>query len=355
MARSDSELPLPRLLFVSNFRSSAGGNQSVTENLSERLREASRSQICVSSYRSGLMRGADMCVTTLFHRRKYDLAVVDLYSGMAFLWGEALSILLSVLRRPFVLVLHGGGLPEFAKSHPKRVEACLKRASAVAAPSPFLLEKMQCYRSDIFLIPNALDLSAYEYQIRKSPQPNLIWLRSFHEIYNPSQGPRVVSLLMKDFPKITLTMVGPDKGDGSFQHAQQVVADLKISDRITFPGMVPQEQVGVWMNKGDVFLNTTNTDNTPVSVLQAMACGLCVVSTNVGGIPYLLEHEVNALLVPPNDPVAMANAVRRIVTEPGLGERLSAKAREKAEQFDWLRILQLWKSLLITVSEGHDR
>jgi glycosyltransferase involved in cell wall biosynthesis len=93
-------------------------------------------------------------------------------------------------------------------------------------------------------------------------------------------------------------------------------------------------------------------DNTPVSVLEAMACGLCVVSTRVGGIPYLLQHGRDALLVPPNDPEAMAAAVRRVLTEPALAESLSHNARLKAEQFDWSAILPQWQALLASVAEG---
>jgi glycosyltransferase involved in cell wall biosynthesis len=103
------------------------------------------------------------------------------------------------------------------------------------------------------------------------------------------------------------------------------------------------------MSRGDIFLNTTNIDNTPVSVLEAMACGLCVVSTNVGGIPYLLEHEHDALLVPPNDPQAMATAVHRLLNEPDLAERLSRNARQKAAQCDWSIILPQWEALLTSV------
>jgi glycosyltransferase involved in cell wall biosynthesis len=103
------------------------------------------------------------------------------------------------------------------------------------------------------------------------------------------------------------------------------------------------------MSRGDIFLNTTNVDNTPISVLEAMACGLCVVSTNVGGIPYLLEHEHDALLVPPDDPAAVATAVRRLLTEPDLAEQLSRNARQKAEKFDWSIILPQWEALLISV------
>ena len=119
-----------------------------------------------------------------------------------------------------------------------------------------------------------------------------------------------------------------------------------MADRIAWPGGVPKADVPAWLSQGDIFLNTTNADNTPVSVLEALACGLCVVSTNVGGIPYLLEHEEDALLVPPNDLEAMAAAVRRVLTEPGLAERLSRNARKKAKGFDWSVVLPQWEELL---------
>jgi glycosyltransferase involved in cell wall biosynthesis len=134
---------------------------------------------------------------------------------------------------------------------------------------------------------------------------------------------------------------------------QQIAAELGVAHRIGLPGRITKVEVTDWMSRGDIFLNTTNVDNTPVSVLEAMACGLCVVSTNVGGIPYLLEHEHDALLVPPNDPVAMATAVRRLLTEPSLAERLSRNARQKAEQFDWSIILPQWEALLTSVMTRH--
>ncbi|HMV50604.1 MAG TPA: glycosyltransferase family 4 protein, partial [Blastocatellia bacterium] len=85
-------------------------------------------------------------------------------------------------------------------------------------------------------------------------------------------------------------------------------------------------------------------------VIEAMAGGLCIVSTNAGGLPYLLEDGEDALLVPPNDPGAMAAAVRRLLTEAGLAERLSRNARRKAESFDWSAVLPQWRTLLRRVA-----
>jgi glycosyltransferase involved in cell wall biosynthesis len=134
-------------------------------------------------------------------------------------------------------------------------------------------------------------------------------------------------------------MIGPDKGDGSYQAAKALAARLEVSDRVIFPGSIPKEQVAHWLQQGDIFVNTTRVDNTPVSVLEAMACGLCVISTNVGGIPYILKDEYDGLLVPPDDDAAMAKAVKRLLAEDGLAQRLSRNARRKAEEFDWSNIL----------------
>jgi glycosyltransferase involved in cell wall biosynthesis len=209
-----------------------------------------------------------------------------------------------------------------------------------------LFEEMKPYREDLYHLPNPLDIRAYEFRHRVKAEPRLVWLRSFHNIYNPSLAPRVLALLKKEFPDVNLTMVGPDKGDGSLEQTADAAASLGVSDCLRIPGGVVKAEVPRWLNEGDIFLNTTSVDNTPISVLEAMACGLCVVSTNVGGMPYLVEHEQDALLVAPDDAPAMAAAVERILTEPGLAERLSTNARKKAEGFDWSIVLPEWERLL---------
>jgi glycosyltransferase involved in cell wall biosynthesis len=175
----------------------------------------------------------------------------------------------------------------------------------------------------------------------------LVWLRAFHEIYNPNLAPRVVALLTEEYPEIHLTMIGPDKGDGSLQKTKRSATDLGVAHRISFHGPVPKGEVPLWLNHHDIFLNTTNIDNTPVSVIEAMACGLCVVSTNVGGIPYILDDGCDALLVPADDAEAMASAVKRILIDRSLSAGLTHKARQKAESFDWPKILPQWEQILM--------
>jgi glycosyltransferase involved in cell wall biosynthesis len=205
---------------------------------------------------------------------------------------------------------------------------------------------MSEYRPDIKLLPNAIDISLYNFRPRSHPNPRLVWMRAFHRTYNPVLVPRVIHRLLDRFPDIRLEMIGPDKGDGSLADTQLEVERLSLSAHIRIVGKIAKADVPAWLARGDVFVNSTNVDNTPVSVIEAMACGLCVVSTNVGGLPYLLSHDENAALVPPNDADAMASAVARILSEPAYSARLSANARATAERFDWAPVLKEWDRML---------
>jgi glycosyltransferase involved in cell wall biosynthesis len=130
---------------------------------------------------------------------------------------------------------------------------------------------MRPYRDDLLLIPNAIDLDSYPFKLRRGAASRLIWLRAFHEIYNPVLAVRVLSRLARELPEIHLTMIGPDKGDGSLQRARQEAESLGVSANVTFLGAVPKQQVPEKLADADIFLNTSNVDNTPVSVMEAMA------------------------------------------------------------------------------------
>jgi len=338
-----------RLLFIGNHFSGRQHNANVWQELVERLRGSGHSVITSSKHQNKILRVLDMLWTIWRRRHDYDIAEVDVFSGPAFTWADLSSRLIKLTGKPLVLSLHGGNLPAFAKQFPKKVRRLLLSADEVVAPSDYLVRQLQEYRDDIRLIPNGIDISRYPYRHRVQVKPNLVWLRAFHHIYNPELAIRSLALLKDGFPDIHLWMVGPDKGDGSLQNTIRLAKTLQVAERVEFIPGVAKSDVPLWLNKGDIFLNTSNYDNTPVSVMEAMACGLCPISTNVGGIPYLLKENVDALLVPPNDPEAMANAIRRVLTEPDLAARLSAGARHRAQDLDWSVILPKWETLFTEV------
>ena len=335
-----------RVLFVGNFLSASGGRRAVAEELEDRLPALGWTPRLTSRRRARVARVADMLWTATLRRGEYDLAHLDVFSGDAFAWAEAAALVLDRLRRPWVATLRGGALPEFAAGRAERVRRLLSRARAVAAPSRYLQREMSAYRADIQVIPNGLDVARYPFRLRSAAAPRIVWLRAFHSMYRPTDAPLVLARLGAGIPNARLTMIGPDKGDGSLEATRRAAAELGVADRVEIVPGVPKAEVPERLSRADVFLNTTGVDNVPVSLLEALACGLCVVTTSAGGIPDLVRSEQTALLAPADDADALAAAVRRVVSEPGLAARLSANARLDAESFDWSNVLPLWDSFL---------
>ncbi len=338
------------VLLIGNFLSAHVGNFSVCEDLAKKLRSAGLKVTTASDRKARAPRLMDIVSTVWRKRHEYRVANVDVYSGLAFGLAEAACYALRAARKPYVLTLRGGNLPNYSRKWPGRVKRLFRGASVVTTPSDYLMEHMQDFRDDIQLLPNPLHLDRYQYRCRNQVKPNLIWVRSFHNVYHPENAPRVIAELAGDFPDIQLTMVGPDKKDGSFEATQDVARQLGVLDRIEFTGGVTKQAVPEHLDRADVMINTTNVDNTPVTLLEAMACGLCVVSTDVGGVPYLATHGENALLVPPRDHRAMAASVRQLLGDRELSAKLSVGARQFASQFDWDAILPHWLNLFSDVA-----
>jgi glycosyltransferase involved in cell wall biosynthesis len=342
-----------RLLFVGNYLTAA--SRPVTVDLAAALERAGHRVRLTSSREAKPLRLADMLATAARCRTEYDVAVIDVYSGPAFIFAEAVAILLGQLGKPYVLTLHGGNLPAFARRWPGRVRRLLAGADRVTAPSSYLGRTMRPYRPDLQVIPNGLSCNRHTATVRVHPRARLVWLRAFHQIYAPVTAVETVAQLVQDTPGLHLDMIGPDKHDGSLAEVRAAVERLGLQDNVSLVGPVGKGDVPGWLERADVFLNTAVVDNTPVSVLEAMASGLCIVSTDAGGLADLLRHEEDALLVPPNDPPQMAAAVRRILAEPGLGARLSANARHRAEAADWTAVVPLWVDLLESVVRDPSR
>jgi glycosyltransferase involved in cell wall biosynthesis len=333
-----------RILVIGNHLSSSGRTRQQCEELSGRLEGAGWAVFRTSNKVNRVLRLADMLVATWCLRRKYEVAHVDVFSGPSFVWAELTAYLLKALGKPFVLTLHGGNLPQFFHSNPGRTRGLLQSADVVTAPSRYLSEKMKDCREDIVVVPNGIDIGHYEFRLRSRPSPKLLWLRAFHAGYNPEMALRVVEKVSRRLPNTSLLMVGPDR-DGSLARMQRMADAMGLERRIRFLGGVDKKRVPSVMDGCDVFINTSKADNTPVSVIEAMACGLCVVSTNVGGIPYLVENGVEALLVPSNDDEAMSSAVLDLLSDETLASTLSENGRRAAERFDWRRVLPMWETI----------
>lgn len=337
------------ILMIGNYLTHPKFNKNVWHFLAEKLAEHDWQIITTSSKVNQFLRLIDMLVSIWRHRKTYQLAQIDVFSGKAFIIAQCCSWLLKMIHKPIVLTLHGGGLVGFAESHTKQIKRVFERATKIVTPSPFLQLSLKSFHENIIFIPNPIEISDAIFRVRLNPKPILIWVRAFHQIYNPMLVVKLASLLSTDFPNLEFLMIGPDKGDGSLARVKNEITSLGLERQFKFIGGVKHDEIPTWLDKADIFINTTNFDAAPRSVLEAMANGLCVVSTNVGGVPYIIENGKEGLLVPPDDPKAMAEAIKEILIDSPLSSKLSTNAHCKASLHDWSVVLPQWEDLFMSI------
>ena len=336
--------PRKNLLYIGNKLAVHGKNPTAIDELSNKLEAEGYVVITASSKQNKIFRLLDMVLVTVQNRNRVELVLIDTYSTQNFHYAVIVAALCRFFKIPYIPILHGGNLLTRLKKSKRLSKTLFGKALINVAPSKFMMSQFQSAGfQNITYIPNTLEIKNYPFQLRESITPKLLWVRSFSEIYNPLLALEIVEILKKKGIDTSLCMVGPDK-DGSMQHCKNIAAELKLP--ISFTGMLQKEE---WINLSkdyDIFINTTNSDNMPVSVMEAMALGLPVISTNVGGLPFLIENEVEGVLVPKNNPEAFVKAIEDLCKSPQKAQEITKNARLKMEEFDWQKVKHSWIALL---------
>jgi glycosyltransferase involved in cell wall biosynthesis len=251
-------------------------------------------------------------------------------------------------RKPHIVVLHGGNLPNLLSSSPRWLRKILRGADRVVSPSNYLASAF-AEHARVEIIPNALSLKSYPFRSRPPVRPNFLYLRAFHRNYGPLTAIKAFSIVQRQYPEARLTMAGPQI-DGVLEECRSLIAQLNLQPHVNLLGRVPKSQIPELGRQCDIFLNPTFVDNTPVSTVEAMAMGMCIVATTAGGLTHLLKDGETALLVKPGDDNQMADAMLKILAEPKLSARLSRNGRQAAEAMDWSVVLPRWSSLIESVA-----
>ncbi len=319
------------------------------ELLGARLGKAGYSVAVFSTYENRYLRAISI-VANILSRHRIDVMLVQTYSGPSFVVESIACWLGRRLGARVVLHMHGGSAPEFMDRHPRWTRRVFSWADALVSPSRYIAHALEARGHRGKIIPNFIDLPAYPYRHRQAVGPRLLWMRAFHPIYNPEMAVRVLAILRETVPGATLAMGGQD-GE-SLAATRQLARQLGVASAVRFLGFLEMADKVREAGAADIFINTNRIDNTPVSVIEACALGLPVVSTRIGGIADLLDDGESGLLVPDGDAAAMAGAVRRLLDEPGLADKLSSKGRLLAEECSWERVHPLWEDLFARLKPG---
>lgn len=331
------------IVYIGNDLAHKRNYHSAMESLYQGLISEDYKVIKYSSYKNKLLRLLHMLLGVFKNRQDCDLVLIDTFSTVSFYYTYAVSQLCRALNIPYICILHGGNLPDRLKRSPKMSRLIFNNAKHNVAPSKYLFAAFTQANYEVKLIPNTIDLGQFSYKKRSKIRPKLLWVRAFAELYNPSMALRVVSALKKTIPEISLCMVGPDR-EGILTKLKAQCVALGIENNVTFTGALSQQAWYALSEQYDVLINTTHVDNTPVSLIESMALGLPIVSTNVGGIPFLIEDGLTGLLVAADDVNRMTEQILSLLDGKNL--HIADNARKLVESFDWKEVAKAWDEVL---------
>ena len=240
---------------------------------------------------------------------------------------------------PAVVNYRGGEAEPFLRGAATMVRFSLRRAAALVVPSGFLREVFGRFGMTARIVPNIIDLEKFHPRDTRPGDIHVVVARNLEPLYDIASGLRALALLLRRHPGARMSVAGsgPERGN-----LERLAAELGIADKVCFTGRLDSQEMAALYRDATLSLNTALADNMPNSVLEALACGLPVVSTDVGGVSHLVRHGETALLVKPGDAEAMAGAMASLIEEGGLRETLVCNGRAHVQAFTWRAVGPQW-------------
>lgn len=285
---------------------------------------------------------------SLWRLRQADTVHVFSASYWSFLLAPVPALLAAkALGKRVVLNYHSGEADDHLQHWGRLVHPWLRLADEIVVPSPYLKDVFARHGYRARVIRNVVDTSRFSYRERVPLRPRLLSVRNFEPHYRVANTIEAYALLRQRYPDATLTLAGYGSEEGDLR---RLAGSLGASG-VSFLGKVSPDSVQQAYDAADIFVNSSVVDNQPLSVLEACASGLPVVSTAAGDIPAMLRHGEAGVLVPPSNPAAMAEAIAALMEDPARALSIVRCARAEVERHTWPRIRAQW----IEVYRGDSR
>lgn len=278
--------------------------------------------------------------------RHADVVHVFSASYLSFILTTLPAVIVArLLGKPIVMHYHSGEAPD----HLQRsaiARGVLRNVDRNAVPSSFLQDVFAGFGIGSEIIPNIVDVDRFAFRDRGPLAPNILSTRNFEDLYNVACTLRAFQLVQQRRADATLTLVGGGSGDAALK---KLAGELGVR-HVRFAGRVPPDDIWRYYADADIYLQTPDIDNMPLSVLEAFSSGCAVVATRAGGVPAILSHDVHGLLVDCNDHRAAAASVLRLLGDPALAGRLTTAAREGCERYRWHNVRSSWLAMYRSVA-----
>jgi len=244
----------------------------------------------------------------------------------------------TALGRPAVLHYHNGEAPDHLRRSPVAL-AALRRADRIVVPSAYLVDVFARFGLEAQPVANIIDAERFRFCARDPLGARILSTRNLHELYNVACTIRAFRLVKDRRPEASLTIVGWGPNRSALQ---KLVAELRLRD-VRFAGRIDHAAIVHVYAEHDIYVQSPNVDNLPNSIVEAMACGLPVVSTAAGGVPTMIKDGEDGLLAPVDDHAMLAAQVLRLFDDPAFARRLACTAHEMAlRTYSWGRVRGEW-------------
>jgi len=270
--------------------------------------------------------------------KEVDVAHIFSASYSSFLLAPLPAWFLARVRGKKTLINYHSGE---ARDHLQRspiARRVLQGADRLVVPSGHLVDVFREFGLAAQVVPNIIDLSQFRFRARGPVRPHLISTRGFHPYYGIDVVVRAFAEVQRAYPEAQLDLVG---GGTLERSIRDLVRRLGLSN-VNFLGVASRQEIGRFYDQADIFVNASNLDNMPVSVIEAFATGTPVVTTAPEGMQYVVSHERTGLLSQPGDAPALAHNILRVLKEPELAARLAQNAFEESSRYCWAAVREQW-------------
>lgn len=261
-------------------------------------------------------------------------------SGWSWHLFAAPAVWIGRLRGSAVVVNYRGGEAEkFLDKNHQVVGFTMRRVDALIVPSRFLEEIFLRRGMPSRIVPNIVDLEKFRARgDARFDAPNLLVARNLEPLYDNASAIRAFKIIQDKFPLARLTIAGSGPQEAELR---QMAADLGLAGQVFFTGRLEPAAMSEAYQCADLMINPSLADNMPNSILEAWASGVPVVSTHVGGVPFMTTDGVNVTLVPPQSPVEIAEACVLLLTDRSLWRRRAAAGQAQAQRYTWEKVQPL--------------
>lgn len=321
------------ILIVCNYKPKVGGISGQVDILQKMLQTDGHTAE-VFSTKASFLRRMQLPFKLKSTGKDFDVFHIHCCSN----WGFLPAVIgVSVGRRlgkRIVLTYHGGGGEKFFDRHPKLVRHFLTRTDANIVLSGFLAQVFEKHGLPFVTIPNILELDDSRFRQRERLQPNYVCTRAHEPLYNIPCILRAFHKVQSIRPEATLTLVG---GGSEHENLVRMAEELGLQN-VTFTGRVANEDIYTYLDRADIMLSAPTVDNMPVSVLEAMNAGLLVISSKVGGVPYMVKNNNTGLLFDSDDSDALAGKMLWAVDNQTVARTIALQGHKAVSRYRWENI-----------------